>query len=162
MQALIFIFAIKLLSFHPYYVSIFEVNHNPDTKTVQVAARIFIDDLENVLMDEGREKPYIGTERELSEADELIADYLNRHFMLTADGERIELDFIGKESETDVIWCYLESNPIDRIDTLHVKADLLIDMFPLQNNLVHTEERGIKKSVILKKGKIEDEIVYGS
>ena len=147
-------------SLHPYYVSVFEVEHNSDTKTFQVAARIFIEDLEKVLIDEGFEDPKIGTAKEHPDANSMVATYLNRHFSLTANGEPLALNLIGKETDNDVVWCYLESPEIEHIDTLNVHADLLINLFPTQTNIVHFKIWGTKTSTILRKGRTDKQLLY--
>lgn len=160
MAVILFSILLNLLPLHPYYVSVFEVEHNADTHTFQVAARIFISDLEDVLKDEGKESPKIGTPEEAVEANEWITTYINQHFTLTADGTPIELSFIGKETDTDVVWCYLESTAIEKVDTLDIHADLLVDMFPTQNNIVHMKIWGTKVSAILRKGRTDRQLLY--
>lgn len=147
-----------LFSLHPYYVSIFEIEHSPETKTFQVASRIFIDDLEDALIDEGKADPKIGTPDELPQADEWIAEYITHHFKLTADSKPVELHFLGKETDTDAMWCYFESKAIDQVDTLDVYADLLIELHPTQTNIVHLNIWDTKTSVILRKGRTEKQL----
>ena len=150
----------SLSSYHPYYVSIFEVQHNTETHTLQVAAKIFISDLEEALANDGHKNLYIGTEKETTDVDIWITEYLTEHFKLTTDGSLAELNFLGKETENDAIWCYLESKPIEQIDKLNVEATLLIEEFPTQTNLVHFTIWGTKTSAILRKGRTEKEILY--
>lgn len=145
---------------HPYYVSVFEVHHNPDTKTLQVAVRVFADDLEEALMQNGYEKLFIGTELEKEAADSAVAGYLMKHIRFEHQDGQVNLTYIGKESELDAIWCYLESPVINRIDSLYIFSDLLIEPFPAQNNIIHTQVNGMKRSIILKKGKTEASISY--
>lgn len=158
------IITVSLLSlftfFHPYYVSVFEVQHHPKTKTFQVAAKIFMTDIEKALMEDGHPNPYIGTQKEAKETDAWIEAYMNEHFQLTADGNRVRLSMLGKEIEADAVWCYLESKPVPHVDTLTVKATVLMDEFPTQTNLVHFTIWGTKTSVILRKGRTERQLFY--
>lgn len=160
MSIILIQFLVSVLSFHPYFVSVFEVEHNPETQTFQVATRIFISDLEDVLQDEGKDSPKIGTEEENPEANTWIADYLTQHFTLAADGTSIKLTMIGKETDNDVVWCYLESEKIENFETLDIHADVLIEKFPTQTNIVHMKVWGAKTSTILRKGRTDKQWLY--
>ena len=160
MSIILIQFLVSILSLHPYYVSVFEVEHNPETQTFQVAARIFISDLEEVLMEEGKDSPKIGTEEENPEANTWIADYLTQHFTLAADGTSVKLTMIGKETDNDVVWCYLESEAMEDFKTLDIYADLLIEQFPTQTNIVHMKVWGAKASTILRKGRTDKQLLY--
>lgn len=151
-----------LLSFaatHPYYVSIIEVEHHPDTKTFQVAVKLFIDDIEDALVNNGTEKPNFGTDNELPNSEQWLFDYLNEHLKIQTDGKTLEFDFLGKELDNEAMWCYLESEKISKVDTLNITATLLIDEFATQSNIVHLKIWDTKTSMIFRKSRTEKELV---
>lgn len=139
---------------HPYYVSIYEVNYGKEA-TFQVTAKLFIDDLEdgiaNVL---GVKELFIGTDKEVENADEVIMNYLSKGFFMRADGQNLDMTFIGKEVETDVMFVYLESPKVEEWKTLDGENSVLIDTISGQINVIHVQEAGYRRSYLLQKGDI--------
>ena len=45
-----------LLGFHPYYVSVTEINHNATDKTLEISCKLFTDDFEKALADKYKMK----------------------------------------------------------------------------------------------------------
>ncbi len=136
---------------HPYYVSIFEVSHNRDTKTIQVAIKVFTTDLEQAIQAKSQKEYFLGKPNEHSEADSLITEYINYNFNLKTDGKSLTLNFVGKETELEAIWCYFESQTIEAPHKLEVTSTVFLELFDLQNNIIHTQVGGKKLSAILNK-----------
>lgn len=146
---------------HPYYVSIFDIDHNSETKTLQIAVRIFTDDLEDALEDEGGYKNIrLGGEEEAEDAEEWVQKYVSEHLTITVNGQQVPLKYLGRELEKELIWCYLESDPITELSQIQVESDLLMATFEDQTNLVHINANGSKRSMILKKRRIKETIDY--
>jgi len=125
---------------HPYYVSITTILVNEDEQAVQVTSKIFVNDLELGIQEAyGIDSLYIATRFEHEDADKWIGKYITDHLKIEADGEQVELSFLGKEHEYDVVWCYLEAQEVSGISTLKVENTMLIALYTDQMNITHLE-----------------------
>ncbi|MBX2978657.1 MAG: hypothetical protein KF905_05120 [Flavobacteriales bacterium] len=139
--------SIGALLLHDFYVSICTIRHNPETRTLDITWRMTTHDIEHTLLSESGDRDLkLGTERELPEADSLIAGYLLRHLKLSMDGQPIEPRYLGKQVEFDDLYCYLQVEGIPTLGALTVHNTLLQDLFDEQENVVHLEAGGKTRS----------------
>lgn len=139
--------SIGALLLHDFYVSICTIRHNPETRTLDITWRMTTHDIEHTLLSESGDRDLkLGTERELPEADSLIAGYLLRHLKLSMDGQPIEPRYLGKQVEFDDLYCYLQMEGIPTLGALTVHNTLLQDLFDEQENVVHLEAGGKTRS----------------
>lgn len=138
---------------HKFYVSVTHVNYVEEQDAFQMTTRIFIDDLEALLLERYDIKASLATPEELSLADDYIERYLKTKLLIRLDGEIREYNFLGKRYDNDVVICYLEIPQVNQPDlqTLEVQNEVLTEMFEDQQNLVHLNIRGKKKSFVLYK-----------
>ena len=133
---------------HPFYVSVCQIDHNPETDALEISFRLFMDDLEQALETMGTDLLRLGTEREAEKADLYISRYLARHVEIEISGRRVSAAFLGKEVDSDAIWCYLEVENIPVLETMTMTNTLLLETFEDQVNLVHVNAGGQKKSLL--------------
>ena len=133
---------------HPFYISVCQVDHNPDTGALEMSFRIFTDDLELALETMGTDRLRLGTERESEKADLYIGRYLARHVEIEINGRRVSASFLGKEVDSDAIWCYVEAEDIPVLETMTMTNTLLLETYEDQVNLVHVNANGQKKSLV--------------
>jgi len=145
---------------HPYYVSIFQLTHNPEEKSLQITCKIFTDNLEEAIQEQGTEPLRLGSKRESAKADRYIARYIQQHFDIFINGEKRSMNYLGKEVELEVTWCYLEITGVPSIDSLRVKNDVLFEEYRSQSNIVHTKVGSQKKSAILRREKPRHTFIY--
>ncbi len=132
---------------HDFYVSICTIRHNPETRTLDITWRMTTHDIEHSLLSESGDRDLkLGTDKELAEADSLVAGYLLRHLKLSMDGTPLQAKFLGKEVEQDDLFCYLEVSDIPKLGLLTVHNTLLQDLFDEQENVVHLEAGGRTRS----------------
>ena len=136
---------------HKFYVGICQIDHNPNSQSLEITLKLFTDDLEYALEKQGAPKLFLGSEKEHSDSDQHIIRYIKKQFQLSLNGETRTPDYIGKESELDVLWLYLELSNVQDIKTLEVKNGLLTDFFEDQSNIMHLNIAGKKQSTILNK-----------
>jgi len=154
-------FLLTSFSYHKFYVSISEVNHNTETAALEISMKIFTDDLEAALEADTSEKLWIGDpEREVITTDSLLAVYFGKRLTFNINGEEREAVFIGKELEADVTWCYLEIQDIPAVKSVSIDNRILMELFDDQKNLVHIYANGKEKSLFLRRGKTVGEVVY--
>jgi len=148
-------------SMHKFYVSLTEVRFNSESGRIEVSIRVFPDDLDRALFELEGIHTQLATELESPEADSLLKMYLLDHFSLEVNGERIELEYLGKEPEADAIWCYLESDLIgEPIDYL-VYNSILIQTFEDQVNIVQVYQGKWNKGLMLSRDHRSDQLFVG-
>jgi len=138
---------------HPFYVSLFQVDFNQETKALQISVKIFANDLLVGLEKEGEKEINLGEANENPETDKFIYQYLQAHLSFKANGMSANYSFIGKEIEKDVVWSYLEIDNINSLKNIDVQCDLLVDEFDGQSNIIQVNNKGVIKNLLLNKNK---------
>jgi len=146
---------------HKFYVSLTEIRYNPETGRIEVSMRIFPDDLDLALMERTGIRTLLGTELESPEADSLLMIYLLECFDLQADGAEITLNYLGKEPESDAIWCYLESSEIPLPETISVRNAILTDFFPDQVNIIQVYYGKWNRGLLLNRSENRGKLTIG-
>ncbi|WP_321373070.1 DUF6702 family protein [uncultured Draconibacterium sp.] len=136
---------------HPFYVSICQVNFNQQNQSLEISVKIFADDLLVALSEEGHDKIYIGEERENIRTDEYIFNYLTDKIRFSVNEKEVQAHFVGKETEKDVVWTYLEINDIAVLNDIEVNCNLLTDVYSDQSNIIQVNKNGKIKNLLLSK-----------
>ncbi len=131
---------------HPFYVSVTEINHNSTDKTMEIASKIFTEDLEIALNKNYKTKVDLYTEKGKPQADKLIADYLSKNLVVLLDGKTVHLEMLGFEREGEATWCYLEVKNVTQPKKVEIRNSILYDHFQDQINLVHVTVKGNRRS----------------
>ncbi|ESU20143.1 hypothetical protein FCR2A7T_15570 [Flavobacterium cauense R2A-7] len=149
--ALPLFFFVMLCSFalHKFYVGIYQVNYVAKKKEIQITTRIFIDDLEKALEAKYKKKMYLATPKEISETNGFIKSYLDEKFHLKVNTSVKNLKFLGKETEDNVLICYLTTSVPEKITSVEIYNTVLTEKYPEQQNIVHVNINGNKKSLLL-------------
>nr|WP_068890125.1 DUF6702 family protein [Pedobacter panaciterrae] len=135
--------------FHPFYVSVTEIDHNQKTKTVQVSVRVFFDDFESALDKRYKTSINILKPKDRKQLDGLISDYIKSHLQIRANNKLLTLKYIGYQIEEDAAWCYFESEKIESIQKLGIQNDVLFEQHDSQINMIHATVNGKRKSTKL-------------
>ena len=124
---------------HAFHLSKTEVNFDTKSQAIQIASKVFIDDLELDLQYNGFKDLKIGTDYEVTYADSLIADYFQKNLLISVDDQvNSNQFFIGKELSEDLIaiWAYIEI-PLEKMpSSISVKNTILNRVFDDQKNMV--------------------------
>jgi hypothetical protein len=147
MLTLIILFWFHL--FHPFFVSLTEVQHNEKAKRLEVSCKVFSNDLEATLEKNYHANIDILKPGDRARIEPLIRDYLQKHFQVLVDGKPVSFQFLGYEIEEDATWCYLEAGKINQVKRLEVKNDVLFAEHPTQTNLLHVTVKGRRQSTKL-------------
>jgi len=92
---------------HKYYASLARAEYNEETKAVEFALRVFADDFELALSRRSGRKVHLDRTKE---AADLALAYLRETFEVGGrDGRRVELKWVGMETQGDVAWLYFEA-----------------------------------------------------
>ena len=134
---------------HKFYVSLTEIRYNPKSQRIEVTIRVFPEDLDHAILEQTGVQTHLATELEPPEADNLLWEYLSGHFSVEADGEPIKLTYLGKETESDAIWCYLESAELPEPRTYQIHNSILVKTFEEQVNIVQIYQGKWNKGLML-------------
>ena len=145
---------------HDYHASITDVTYNPKTQNLEVAMRVFTDDLELALST--RNKGKVNYSSTSDKVKQYLAEYLNVAFSLeTTKGKPLKQRFIGSEEETDVVWLYFEvpvgSAPLAQ---LYVKNAVCTELYNDQMNVVNINYKGKTNSVLLQKNETQKKLSF--
>lgn len=131
---------------HPFFVSVTEVEHNAQEKTLEISSKIFTDDLEAVLLKNYGTLVDFKKTGEKASQDKLVADYVKKHLSLKADGKQLTLEYVGFEEEREAIWVYCQVSGVASVKKLEMDVSILHDYTNSQINLVHATVGGDRKS----------------
>lgn len=151
----LFLLIIPMLAFttvHKYYVSVTKVEYVKEKESVQIISRIFIDDFEKLLRERYDEKITLDVEDEISTVNMYIERYLKDKLQININDKFENFNFVGKEYDEDIIFCYLEIEGIKEIKRFEITNRILMDIFEEQENIIRTNINGKNKSLLLRKG----------
>ena len=147
---------------HKFYVSLTEVRYNTQTEHFEISMRLFPDDLDRALLDRTGIATQLDTEMEHQWADSLLKVYLLEEFSLLVNGEELELNYLGKEPESDAIWCYLESSKANEPRSITVRNAVLTNYFPDQVNIIQVYHRKWNKGLLLNRDEQSGNLIISS
>lgn len=135
--------------FHPFYVSVTEINHNAKTQAVEISCRMFYDDLEHVLEKQYRTRLDIVHPANKEQLNHFINDYVHKHLLIKADGKMLNPVYVGYEIQEDGAWAYLEVKGVTKVQKIEVYNNLLYTEHVEQINMLHVTVNGERKSTKL-------------
>jgi hypothetical protein len=131
---------------HPFYVSVMEINHNRQTKSLEVTCKVFADDLEDILKKNYKTAVDLTSKPQQETINRLVNEYFTHHLSLAADGKPVKLSYIGFEKESESTYCYFEVPNVATVNKLDVTNSILQDLTPEQINIMHVTVNGNRKS----------------
>ncbi len=137
------------LSAHPFKAGIFEIRQNSESGKIEVTVRLFTDDLEECVREKTGQALNLDTGREYPSADILINEYIQDGFRIKVNGKPVDLEYLGREHEPGVTWCYLESRALDPASEISVVNSIMTELYSTQSNIVHIQVGNEKKSLLL-------------
>jgi len=146
---------------HKFYVSLAEVRYNPQSERFEVSIRIFPDDMDRALLARTGIHTHLATEIEHKRADSLLTDYLLEDLSIHVNGAELTLNFMGKEQESDAIWCYLESSKAHEPESITIRNVLLTEYFPDQVNIIQVYHNLWNKGLLLDRNQHAGSLTIG-
>ncbi len=152
---------ILLTSFyHPFYISVCEINHNEENKTLEISIKVFTDDLENALREEGKGILHLDSNKEIPKSDSIIGAFVKKHLILKSNKKDFELEFIGREYVEDLTWAHFQINKVKRLKELTVHNSIFFGLLEGQKNIIHLKYKGEKYNLLLKEGHEKEQILF--
>ena len=135
---------------HPLYVSVTEINHNANDKTLEISCKIFADDFEKALNTANNKKVDLYNPKDKTEAGRVVTEYIKKHLTLKLDGKAVNFSFVGFEREEDALWSYFQvSGVISPPKKVEITNNILYELYDKEINLVHVSVGGNRKSTKL-------------
>ncbi len=151
-KSLLLLCVIALFAFtgiHKYYISVTQIDYIKDKESIQIISRIFIDDFENLLRERYDETITLTDDKELEIVNSYIERYLKEKINVLINNKEVDLVFIGKEYDGDIMRCYMEISKVRKISSFEVVNKVLFDLYEEQQNLVKLKINSKQKSFIL-------------
>lgn len=148
---------------HDYHVSMCEMHFNEQSGAVEISLKMFIDDLEHTLIENGSDTLRIGTKRQSENTDSTIEEYLRSHFKIEISESSKDYNYIGSEISGDMqaIWCYLELEDTPLPKSMILTNTVLLSTFDDQTNIVQIKLPGGKQGfAMFKNGRTEETINF--
>ncbi|WP_161890416.1 DUF6702 family protein [Pontibacter russatus] len=147
-------------SAHDYHASITDVAYNPRTQSLEVAVKVFMDDLEDALSRQA--KSNITYSSSSVAVKEQLSDYLQSTLSFGLEkGKPLKAKLLGSEADADVVWLYVEV-PVQQaaLTQLYIKNAILTDLFTDQMNIVNVNYKGKTESVLLQPGEVTKKLTF--
>ena len=139
-------FLVSAKPIHPYHVGSVEINYNAKTKTFEISAKFFLDDLENSLNAKYSKTLHFGEEKSKSGLDQALENYFAEYFKLKSNNKFLKINYLGFEEDKESVNVYLESEATEMPKKVETAVSLLYSFFDDQMNIVHIIVNGERKS----------------
>jgi hypothetical protein len=135
---------------HDYHASITDAKYNPRTQSLEVAVKVFMDDLEDALSRRNKAKV---TYSQAPQVQQWVQEYIGASLSFELEkGKPLRHTFVGAEQEADVVWVYFEV-PLQTKELTHVyvRNVVLQELFNDQMNIVNLDYKGKVSSNLFQK-----------
>ncbi len=131
---------------HPYHVGSVEFRYNAESKTFEISAKFFLDDLENALKEKYGKVVHFNDSHFKGQINSLLADYLSVYLKLKADNKVLPLTYLGYEEDSEAVNIYMESGKINTPKKVEAAVSALYNLFDDQINIIHIVVDGKRQS----------------
>ena len=131
---------------HPIFVSVTTIEHNANSKILEITCKIFTDDFETVLRKRYNTKVDLLDAKIAPSMNKLVNDYIQKHLSVKADDKKVSLNFIGFEQQEEGIISYFEVKNIAKVNKIDVVDNILYEEKPQQLEIIHVTVKGQRQS----------------
>lgn len=121
---------------HEYYVSVNQVEYNPDTDRFEIGIKVFTDDFEAAIKKGSGENLLLSDKSARKKIDEFCINYLENNLVFIRKNKMLKQTFIGYEAGPDETWLYLEIKAAP-VGKYQIKNTILFDIYQDQINIMH-------------------------
>lgn len=135
--------------FHPFYISVTEIEHNANDKTLEISCKIFTDDFERTLRTQYKGTVDLLKPKNKMEMNNLVSGYVKKHLIVAVDGKPVDLQFIGYEQQEEGIESYFQVSNISGVKKIDITDNILYEYKKEQVSFIHVIINGNRKSTKL-------------
>lgn len=150
----------ELLDSHNFHVLLCQIDYNEDAGTFEISLKIFTDDLVGAI-NKANGKELVDISLNAKNADKYIYRYFvdKLDIMINESEQPLQLNYIGKETEFNTTWCYLESTNTIAIETVEIKCNAFMELYEDQVNIINLNKDNKQYGLTLHKGKITERLI---
>jgi hypothetical protein len=141
--------SISINTTHPYFVTVTEIEHNAKEKTLEISCKIFTDDFEKALRQNYKSFVDLLKPKDKEAMNKLVADYVQKHLMITVNGKAVALQFIGYEQQEEGIVSFYQATNIPSVNKMDITDNILYEYKKEQIGIIHVVVDGNRKSTRL-------------
>lgn len=145
---------------HPFYISLTDIVYKPEFGRLEIAQKVFWDDLEVALSHIHGTKINFLNPHNQKELEDRIEQYLMENNEISVNGNPVYIRYLGYEIEEDAAWFYMEAEKVPNPKTVSIKNTLLFKDFPTQQNIVNFYLNKSPKSLITTSKRPDGEIRF--
>lgn len=134
---------------HEYYVSTFDIVHNPQEQSLEITTKVFLDDLEKALTREPDSPKIPADSLQSATVKARVRQYLFSHFSVVIQSKPAKLHLLGYEIEQDQAYLYSEVKDVIDFQALEVNCRFLVETYAQQMNIINLEAGGEIQTVLL-------------
>jgi hypothetical protein len=152
---LVLLVPLLALARHTYHSSILELRINPQQQQVELALKVFTDDLENALSKGRPQHLTLQDPRVIPLAEAYLRSHLELALPYTSSRQPrlpLTLQFLGMQPEKDAYWLYAKAKLPRAASAVWLRNTVLLDMFSDQMNIVNAESGSAKVSELFRAG----------
>lgn len=140
--------AVSAKTAHRFHSSLTRIDYDSDAKNIKITIQLITHDVLEVL------EKIAGKPVELEnskEVDVLIQNYLAEHFVMRdKNGKQLELKWVGKETDFDRTFVYLEIPSDQSIEGFDLSNTMFFETYPVQTNIIIARFNGEKADLLFK------------
>lgn len=153
-------FLLPLFIWHNVYITIVEIKRADPASNVTIVIKIFTDDLEDAIKADYGKDVMCRTPQQLSQHRSFIERYINDHFKLTINEQVKGFEYYALTNEDIATFVELLTVVKGDIHQVTVETDILLNLFPNQQNIVSLDINGKKDFLRLNNSKRSGELQY--
>jgi hypothetical protein len=124
---------------HPIYVSNTEIKFNKKSNRLEIAIKIFSDDLEKVISTIQSKPIEFDTKREDNNANDYIVDYIRDNLKIELNNKSTTLEFVNRRHTKEdfyAMWVLFVVKDVRRIKNFSIKNTILLNQLIGQRNYI--------------------------
>ena len=137
---------LSVRSYHPFHVSVFEVNYNGKDSALQVTCKLISEDLESILRTKNGGTVDLATLPDKAKNEQMINAYFQQNLSIKLDGAPVALKLVGFEKEKESVYAYFEAKNLSSPKKIEIKNTVLYDLTKDQAQIVHMVVAGKRQS----------------
>jgi hypothetical protein len=152
---LVLLVPLLALARHTYHSSILELRINPQQQQLELALKVFTDDLENALSKGRPQHLTLQDPRVIPLAEAYLRSHLELALPYTSSRQPrlpLTLQFLGMQPEKDAYWLYAKAKLPRAASAVWLRNTVLLDIFSDQMNIVNAESGSAKASELFRAG----------
>ncbi len=131
---------------HPYHVGSVEFNYNQKSKTFEISAKFFLDDMENALNKKYPKSLKFLDAKSHDVINEAMKNYCAEYMRLKVNNQFVKINYLGFEEDNESVNVFLETDVVNQPKKVETSVSMLYNLFDDQLNIIHIIVNGNRKS----------------